>query len=135
MTRPMQVKPAGTDARSGMSSHTQHIASLTLVCMFVLEELRKVFVGMLSKQSSEEDVRAMFEEFGSVEEVTVLKDKEGHSRGCAFVKFKFRQEAQAAINQMHGSQIMPVSVCVGVCVCVCVCGCVCGCVGVRVLLV
>lgn len=86
MTRPMQVKPAGTDARS---------------------ELRKVFVGMLSKQSSEEDVRAMFEGFGSVEEVTVLKDKEGHSRGCAFVKFKFRQEAQAAINQMHGSQIMP----------------------------
>ncbi|XP_064387825.1 CUGBP Elav-like family member 5 isoform X2 [Halichondria panicea] len=85
MTRPMQVKPAGTDARS---------------------ELRKVFVGMLSKSATEEMVLVMFEPFGCVEEVTVLKDKEGHSKGCAFVKFKLRQEAQAAINQMHGSQIM-----------------------------
>lgn len=79
--------------------------------MFVAEpeELRKVFVGMLSKSVQEEDVRAMFQEYGTVEEVTVLRDKEGNSKGCAFIKFGSRQEAQAAINKMHGSQIMMVS--------------------------
>ena len=87
MTRPLQVKPAGTDARS---------------------ELRKVFVGMLSKTCNEEDVRKMFELYGAVEEVTVLRDKDGTHRGCAFIKFATRQQAQAAINKMHGSQVMPV---------------------------
>ena len=83
--------------------------------MFVAEpeELRKVFVGMLSKSVQEEDVRGMFQEYGAVEEVTVLRDKEGNSKGCAFVKFGCRQEAQAAINKMHGSQIMMVSVVMG----------------------
>ena len=76
------------------------------------EELRKVFVGMLSKTASEEDVKAMFEPYGTVEEVTVLRDREGLSRGCAFIKFSNRQQAQAAINKMHGSQIMPVRLCV-----------------------
>jgi len=68
-----------------------------------------VFVGMLSKTASEEDVQTMFEPYGTVEEVTVLRDREGLSRGCAFIKFANRQQAQAAINKMHGSQIMPVS--------------------------
>jgi len=84
------------------------------------EELRKVFVGMLSKTVQEEEVREMFLEYGTVEEVTVLRDKDGNSKGCAFIKFGCRQEAQAAINKMHGSQIMPVSVCVCVCAHACV---------------
>jgi CUG-BP- and ETR3-like factor len=87
MTRPLQVKPAGSDARS---------------------ELRKVFVGMLSKTCTEDDVRLMFEAYGVVEEVTVLRDKEGQSKGCAFIKFSNRQQAQMAINKMHGSQVMAV---------------------------
>ncbi len=64
---------------------------------------------MLSKSANEEDVGRMFEPYGTVEEVTVLRDKEGLSRGCAFIKFANRQQAQAAINKMHGSQVMPVS--------------------------
>ena len=75
------------------------------------EELRKVFVGMLSKVANEDDVRVMFEPYGNVEEVTVLRDKEGMSKGCAFIKFLNRQQAQAAINKMHGSQVMPVRIC------------------------
>lgn len=67
-----------------------------------------MFVGMLSKSVQEDYVRAMFQEYGTVEEVTVLRDKEGNSKGCAFIKFGNRQQAQAAINKMHGSQIMEV---------------------------
>lgn len=63
---------------------------------------------MLSKSVQEDYVRAMFQEYGSVEEVTVLRDKDGNSKGCAFIKFGSRQQAQAAINKMHGSQIMEV---------------------------
>lgn len=52
----------------------------------------------------------MFEPYGMVEEVTVLRDKEGQSKGCAFIKFSNRQQAQTAINKMHGSQVMAVSI-------------------------
>lgn len=76
----------------------------------LLAELRKVFVGMLSKTCTEDDVRSMFEPYGMVEEVTVLRDKEGQSKGCAFIKFSNRQQAQTAINKMHGSQVMAVSI-------------------------
>lgn len=63
---------------------------------------------MLSKTCTEDDVRLMFEAYGVVEEVTVLRDKEGQSKGCAFIKFSNRQQAQMAINKMHGSQVMAV---------------------------
>ena len=65
---------------------------------------------MLSKTCTEDDVRMMFEAYGVVEEVTVLRDKEGQSKGCAFIKFSNRQQAQTAINKMHGSQVMAVSI-------------------------
>lgn len=64
---------------------------------------------MLSKTADDEQVKRMFQRFGQIEELTVLKDKDGYSRGCAFIKFASRQQAQSAINEMHGSEIMVVS--------------------------
>ncbi|XP_067359500.1 CUGBP Elav-like family member 4 isoform X6 [Channa argus] len=87
MNRPIQVKPADSESRG---------------------EDRKLFVGMLNKQQSEDDVRRLFESFGSIEECTILRGPDGNSKGCAFVKYSSHAEAQAAISALHGSQTMPV---------------------------
>ncbi|KAL7647933.1 UNVERIFIED_CONTAM: hypothetical protein RMT77_001543 [Armadillidium vulgare] len=92
MNRPIQVKPADSEGRS------ETVATSTD---------RKLFVGMLSKQQSEEEVRQLFHPYGTIEECTILRGPEGTSKGCAFVKYSSHTEAQAAINNLHGSQTMP----------------------------
>lgn len=61
-----------------------------------------IFVGNLSRDATEEDLRAAFSAFGQVSKVTILKDKfTGEPRGFGFVEMPVKTEAQAAINGMN----------------------------------
>uniref|UniRef100_H2Z5H6 RRM domain-containing protein n=1 Tax=Ciona savignyi TaxID=51511 RepID=H2Z5H6_CIOSA len=88
MNHPIQVKPADTVSKGGKDD-------------------RKLFVGMLGKRQNEEDVRVLFEPFGTIEECTILRTPEGQSKGCAFVKLACHSEAKTAMDALHGSQTMP----------------------------
>ncbi|EDO30576.1 predicted protein [Nematostella vectensis] len=85
MHHPIQVKPADSETKS---------------------DDRKLFVGMISKHAKEEDLRVMFSPFGTIEELTVLRNADSTSKGCAFIKFANRMQAQNAIATMHNSTTM-----------------------------
>jgi RNA recognition motif-containing protein len=65
-----------------------------------------IYVGNLSFQAGEEDIRQAFAAFGQVTSVSIIKDKfTGESRGFAFVEMPSQTEGQAAIQGMNGKEL------------------------------
>jgi RNA recognition motif-containing protein len=70
-----------------------------------------IFVGNLSRDVTEEDLRQAFSAYGQVDRVTILKDKfTGEPRGFGFVEMPAKAEAEAAIaglnqNDLKGRQL------------------------------
>ena len=61
-----------------------------------------IYVGNMSRQTTEDDLRQAFEAFGQVESVNIVKDRlSGESRGFGFVQMTSKDEAQAAIDGMN----------------------------------
>jgi len=85
MSNFIQVKPADSETKA---------------------EDRKLFVGMISKRATEEDMKIMFSPFGTIEELTILRNTDGSSKACCFIKFANRLQAQTAIRSMHNCQTM-----------------------------
>lgn len=62
-----------------------------------------IYVGNLSYQVVEDDLRGAFASFGEVKKVTIIKDKiSGESRGFAFVEMGDEDSGNAAINGLNG---------------------------------
>ncbi len=65
-----------------------------------------IYVGNLSYGVSEDDLRSAFEAFGTVDRVSIIKDKfSGQSKGFGFVEMPSAGEAQAAINGLNGQDL------------------------------
>jgi len=65
-----------------------------------------IYVGNLSKETTEDDLREAFEAFGTVESTNVIKDKfSGESRGFGFVQMPEKADAESAINGLNGQEM------------------------------
>jgi cold-inducible RNA-binding protein len=65
-----------------------------------------IYVGNLSRDVTEDDLRNTFEAFGQVTSANVIKDKfSGESKGFGFVEMPTKSEGQAAIETMNGKEL------------------------------
>jgi len=74
------------------------------VCEKVME--KKLYVGNLSYDTNEQDLRTMFSQAGSVETVDLIKDRDtGRSKGFAFIEMATQEEAEKAITMFNGQNV------------------------------
>jgi RNA recognition motif-containing protein len=65
-----------------------------------------IYVGNLSHEATEEDLRQTFEAFGEVASVKVIKDKySGESRGFGFVEMPDKTEGESAISGLKDKEL------------------------------
>jgi cold-inducible RNA-binding protein len=68
--------------------------------------MKNIFVGNLSFGATEEDVRAMFEAYGTVDRVSIVTDRDtGRARGFGFVEMGVNAEADQAISALNGREL------------------------------
>jgi len=68
--------------------------------------VKNIFVGNLNFNTSEEDLRQIFEPFGPVDRVSIMTDREtGRSRGFGFVEMTNNEDGDKAITALNGSQV------------------------------
>jgi RNA recognition motif-containing protein len=66
-----------------------------------------LYVGNLSRQVTEDDLRQAFEAHGEVSSVALIKDKfTGEPRGFAFVEMPAKAQAIAAMQALNGFELM-----------------------------
>jgi RNA recognition motif-containing protein len=65
-----------------------------------------IFVSNISYRVREEDLQSVFEKFGEVSSVKIIKDKETHrSKGFGFVEMPNDDNAREAINALNGANV------------------------------
>lgn len=66
----------------------------------------RIYVGNLSYQAAEQELRETFELHGEVEETYIVRDRDtGRSRGFAFVEMPTDEEARTAIAELNGKEV------------------------------
>jgi hypothetical protein len=68
----------------------------------------KLFVGQVPAVCTEDMLRPVFMPYGDIIEIKIMRDAPGgRSKGCAWVKYATREEAQAAIDALHEKHTIP----------------------------
>ena len=67
--------------------------------------MKNIFVGNLSFNTNEDELRQIFEAYGQVDRVSILTDRDtGRSRGFGFVEMTSDEDGEKAITALNGSQ-------------------------------
>src|ERR1700678_4555308 len=68
--------------------------------------MTNIFVGNLSYQTTQEDLQQAFAQYGGVERITIVTDRDScQPRGFAFVEMTERRDAETAIAQLNGAEM------------------------------
>jgi len=68
--------------------------------------VKNIFVGNLSFNTNEDELRQAFEAYGQVDRVSIMTDRDtGRSRGFGFVEMASNEDGEKAITALNGSQI------------------------------
>jgi RNA recognition motif-containing protein len=67
---------------------------------------KKLYAGNLSYSTTEDELRALFQEAGTVTSVTIITDRDtGRSKGFGFVEMETEEQAQEAIEKLNGRML------------------------------
>src|SRR5580704_16939117 len=70
------------------------------------KRMTNIFVGSLSYQTTQEDLQQAFSQYGNVERVNIVTDRDsGQPRGFAFVEMTEKRDAETAIAQLNGAEM------------------------------
>ena len=68
--------------------------------------MKNIFVGNLSFNTNEDELRQLFEAYGQVDRVSIMTDRDtGRSRGFGFVEMASNEDGEKAITALNGSQV------------------------------
>lgn len=68
--------------------------------------MKNIFVGNLNFNTGEDELRQMFEQFGQVDRVSIMTDRDtGRSRGFGFVEMTNAEDGEKAIAALNGTQL------------------------------
>jgi RNA recognition motif-containing protein len=68
--------------------------------------VKNIFVGNLSFNTGEDELRQAFETYGQVDRVSIMTDRDtGRSRGFGFVEMASNEDGEKAIAALNGSQV------------------------------
>jgi RNA recognition motif-containing protein len=68
--------------------------------------VKNIFVGNLSFNTNEDELRQLFESYGQVDRVSIMTDRDtGRSRGFGFVEMASNEDGEKAIAGLNGSQV------------------------------
>ena len=68
--------------------------------------MKNIFVGNLSFGATEDTVRSLFEQYGAVERVSIVTDRDtGRAKGFGFVEMTGDAEAERAISSLNGQEL------------------------------
>jgi len=70
------------------------------------QSVKNIFVGNLSFNTNEDELRQAFEVYGQVDRVSIMTDRDtGRSRGFGFVEMASNEDGEKAIAALNGSQV------------------------------